>query len=394
MASGEKLTKRSVERLQPAEKDYFIWDRDLSGFGVRVLTSGRKTYLAQYRVGGRQRRVGLGRHGAVTVEQARKRAREIIGEVAGGGNPAEDIARDRRALTMTALCDRFLDDHVEQRCKATTKREYRRAIGHDIKPRLGGFKVIDVTRADIARLHHELRHAPYQANRVLAVLSKMFNLAELWGLRPDGSNPCRHVKKYAETKRERFLSSAELGRLGETLSAFEAERSEMHPAVNAIRLLILTGCRMSEILTLRWDYIQAYCLRLPDSKTGAKSVPIGPAVHDVLAAIRQEPDNPYVIIGRVSGKHLTDLERPWRRIRKRAQLDDVRIHDLRHSFASRAVTGGEGLPMIGKLLGHTQVQTTARYAHLDVDPVTAAAKRISDSLARDLIGKQQTTSQH
>ena len=387
MASGEKLTKRSVERLQPAEKDYFIWDRDLSGFGVRVLTSGRKTYLAQYRVGGRQRRVGLGRHGAVTVEQARKRAREIIGEVAGGGNPAEDIARDRRALTMTALCDRFLDDHVEQRCKATTKREYRRAIGHDVKPRLGGFKVTDVTRADIARLHHELRHAPYQANRVLAVLSKMFNLAELWGLRPDGSNPCRHVKKYAETKRARFLSSAELGRLGETLSAFEAERSEMHPAVNAIRLLILTGCRMSEILTLKWDYVQAYCFRLPDSKTGAKSVPIGPAVHDVLAAIRQEPDNPYVITGRVPGQHLTDLERPWRRIRKRAQLDDVRIHDLRHSFASRAVTGGEGLPMIGKLLGHTQVQTTARYAHLDVDPVTAAAKRISDSLAIDLMGR-------
>ena len=198
------------------------------------------------------------------------------------------------------------------------------------------------------------------------------------------SNPCRHVKKYAEAKRERFLSSEELSRLGEALIAFEIDRPEMQSAVNAIRLLILTGCRLTEIQTLKWDYVEPHCLRLPDSKTGAKSVPIGPAVHDVLAGIERVPDNPFVIVGRINGQHLTDLQRPWRRIRKRAGLDDVRIHDLRHSFASRAVTGGEGLPMIGKLLGHSQVQTTARYAHLDVDPTVAAAGRVSDSLAEDL----------
>ena len=388
MASGEKLTKRFIDGLQPAEKDYFVWDRDLSGFGVRILTSGRKTYLAQYRVGGRQRRVRLGRHGAVTVDQARRHAQEVIGDVARGGNPADDVARDRRAVTMSALCDRFLNDHVAHRCKGSTSRDYHRAVTCEIKPRLGSFKIPDITRTDIAQLHHDLRHKPYHANRVLAVLSKMFNLAELWGLRPDGSNPCRHVKKYAETKRERFLSSGEILRLGEALTAFETEQPSMKSAVDAIRLLILTGCRLSEVQMLKWSYVHDRYFRLPDSKTGRKDVPIGPAVHEVLASIERQPDNDYVIAGRFSGQHLTDLQRPWRRIRERAGIDDVRIHDLRHTYASHAVISGESLPIIGKLLGHTQVQTTARYAHLDADPVNAAADRVSGNLATALFGRK------
>jgi integrase len=210
----------------------------------------------------------------------------------------------------------------------------------------------------------------------------MFNLAEAWGLCPDGSNPCRHVKKYPEEKRERFLTPEELARLGEVLRDVEAEGSEAPSAIAAIRLLLLTGCRLSEILTLKWEYVKDGALELPDSKTGRKKVYIGQAAKDVLGNIEKVPDNPYVIAGKKPAAHLTDLQHPWRRIRRHAGLHDVRIHDLRHSFASGAIAVGENLYVIGKLLGHTQIQTTSRYAHLAAEPVKAAADRISSSLAK------------
>jgi integrase len=208
----------------------------------------------------------------------------------------------------------------------------------------------------------------------------MFNLAEVWGLRPDGSNPCLHVKRFPEQKRERFLSPEEYAALGKTVRDIERNGSETQSAVNAIRLLMLTGCRLGEIMTLKWDYVNltARELRLPDSKTGAKVVHFGETVARVLEGIERIDGNPWVITGRKEGGRLTDLQHPWRRIRAQAGLDDVRLHDLRHSFASGALSLGEGLTMIGKLLGHSQVQTTARYAHLANDPVKAAAGKISD----------------
>ena len=227
-----------------------------------------------------------------------------------------------------------------------------------------------------------MRHKPYQANRTLAVLSKMFSLAEVWGWRADGSNPCRHVKRYKERARERFLSPEETDRLGAVLK--EAEK-EMPSAVAAFRLLLLTGCRLSEIQTLRWEHVKPDCIELPDSKTGGRVVPLGPEARDVLAALPRDDDNPWVIAGRLQGSHLTDLQHPWRRIRKRAGLEDVRIHDLRHSYASRALALGESLTMIGKLLGHTQAQTTARYAHLARDSVQNAAARITESIGSNLM---------
>ena len=211
----------------------------------------------------------------------------------------------------------------------------------------------------------------------------MMNLAELWELRPDGSNPCRHVKRFKEEKRERFLSDEEYRCLGAALKEIEAERSETASAIAAVRLLMLTGCRLSEIQKLRWEHVDldAGELRLVDTKTGAKVVHLGDPAIAVLRALDRREDNPWVIAGRKSGSHLTDLQHPWRRIRARAGLDDVRIHDLRHSFASGGLLVGEGLPMIGKLLGHTQVQTTARYAHLANDPVKSAANRIASRIA-------------
>jgi integrase len=201
---------------------------------------------------------------------------------------------------------------------------------------------------------------------------------EIWN-----TNPRKHIKKYPEEKRERFLSAAELRRVGEVLREMEEEGIEISSGIAAVRLLILTGCRLGEIMRLKWDYVdfESRALRLPDSKTGAKTVHLGLPAFDVLTAIAQVIDNPWVITGTLPGAPLYDLQPFWQRVRARAGLKDVRIHDLRHTFASTAVAAGQGLPMIGKLLGHTQVQTTARYAHLAVDPVRSAADLVSSAIA-------------
>ncbi|WP_425405178.1 tyrosine-type recombinase/integrase [Hwanghaeella sp.] len=386
-----KLSKRTVDALQPRDKDYFEWDDELPGFGIRVWPKGRKVYLIQYRdSGGRTRRKTLGKHGVVTAEETRKYARELLSGVARGQNPSEDARRKRTAPTVAELCERFMSEYVPSHCKASTQKEYRRNVDLFIKPRIGAMKVADVERSDIADLHHAHRDIPYQANRTLGVLSVMFNQAEVWGLRPEGTNPCRHVKKYEEKKRERYLSPAEFSRLGQTLSELEASGEESSSALNAIRLLILTGCRLGEIQTLKWEYVQGNRLRLPDSKTGAKTIYLSNAALDVLSSIEKLTDNPYVITGKKPGAHLTDLQHPWRRVRARAGLDDVRIHDLRHSFGASAARMNEGVLMIGKLLGHSQLQTTARYAHLADDPIESAAARVSGQVATWLSGSDST----
>lgn len=375
-----KLTKRAVEALPAEAKDYFVWDSQIAGFGVRVMPSGAKTYQAQYRKGGRTRRVSIGRHGKITVDEARKLAKEIMGQVAKGENPAEDISQHRKAPTVAALCERFFAAHAKERCKPSTQKEYRRAIDLFIVPALGSFKVVDVERKDIADLHHKFKDKPYQANRTLGVLSKMFNLAEVWGLRPDGSNPCRHVPKYREVKRERYLNQHELQRLGHVLADVERDGSETPFVVAAFRLLILTGCRLGEIQTLKWEYITPQGMELPDSKTGARRIPLPQPARDILANLPRTPGNPYVIEGKLKDTHITDLQHPWRRIREKAGLPNVRIHDLRHTYASNAVSAGMPIQMVGRLLGHTQLQTTMRYAHLADDPVRQAAEKNAEML--------------
>ena len=375
-----KITKRTVDALAGQERERVVWDDDLKGFGVRVHPTGRKVYIVKTRYRGRVIKMTIGPHGAVTPSYARVRAAEIITDARAGKNPA---GRSADAPTMIALGKRFLKEYVSTHCKPSTAEEYRRSVKLFIDPRVGRYRVPDIQRSDIAALHHDMRDTPYQANRTLGVLSKMFNLAELWDLRPDGTNPCRHVKRFREEKRERFLSDIEYQRLGAALKAIEADGSETASAIAAVRLLMLTGCRLSEIQKLRWEHVDlgASELRLPDTKTGAKVVYLGDPAIAVLERIDRRDGNPWVIAGRKPGGHLTDLQHPWRRIRARAGLDDVRIHDLRHSFASGGLLVGEGLPMIGKLLGHTQVQTTARYAHLANDPVKSAANRIASRIA-------------
>jgi integrase len=385
--SKEKLTKRTVDKLTGRDKDYIVFDNDLPGFGVRVMPSGHRYFLIQYRRHGRTRRVMIGQFGPITADEARREALRMLGSVRGGdGDPAAARDRERQSLTMVALGERFLKEHVAVRCKPSTQYEYKRSVELFINPFFGKQRVRSVTTADVAELHGGMSHIPYQANRTVGVLSKMMNLAEVWGVRDKHSNPCDDVAHFPERKRTRFLSGNELARLGKVLIQVEQDGSESAHAVAAFRLLLLTGCRLSEIQKLKWAWVDLdeMEIRLPDSKTGAKSVYLGEAAIDVFKKVPKVGGNPFVIVGKKPGGYLTDMQRPWRRIRKLAELEDVRIHDLRHTFASGGLVVGEGLSMIGKLLGHTQIQTTARYAHLANDPIKAAATKIASRLAEAL----------
>ena len=384
-----RLTRRVVNAIKANGNDAVYWDGKLTGFGLRVRKSGCKRYFVQTRVNGRLRWFTIGPHGPITPGQARAKALEILAEAKKGVDARISEPQSDTGTKVADLCRRFLEEYVPNHCKPRTQAEYGRLVTLFIAPAIGGMEILDVQRKDVAALHHDLREHPFQANRTLSVLSKMFSLAEVWGLRPDGSNPCRHVSHYKEQRRERFLSEEETVRLGEVLREFE---DKMPSAVAAFRLLLLTGCRMSEIRDLRWECVKADCIELPDAKTGRRAVPLGPEARAVLDAIPREEGNPWVIRGRRRGTHLADLQHPWQRIRERAGLDDVRIHDLRHSFASRALALGESLTMIGKLLGHTQVQTTARYAHLARDSIQSAASRVTDSIGGDLLEERRDMS--
>ena len=386
-----KIMKRTVDGLQaPAKGEVVLWDESLAGFGVRVRPGGGgKTYLLMYRAGvGRGaplRKLTIGTHGSPwTPDGARIEAKRLLGLVAGGADPAAVKAEHRKAETVDDLAGRFLTEHVRAKRKGSTAAEYERLVDLFVRPALGPKKIADVTRADIARLHHAHRDTPYQANRILAVLSKMFSLAEAWGLRRDGSNPCRHIERNPERGRERMLSAAELARLGDALAAYDGS-----PYITAaVKLLLFSGARLSEILGLRWEWINLERgeARLPDSKTGAKTLHLPPPALAVLNGLPRLEGNPYVVVGQKDGASLVNLQKPWQAIRKAAGLTDVRLHDLRHSYASVGAAGGDSLLVIGKLLGHHHAATTERYAHLALDPIKAAAASIAGRIASALDG--------
>lgn len=379
-----KITKRAVEAALPQDDDVFLWDQELRGFGVRVKPSGVRSYVIQYRNGhGRSRRLTIGTHGRLTAEEARYEARQLLSKVARGADPAGEKKSLREAPTFADFAKRYMSEHASGRKKVGTLVTDQINLRCHILPALGKLPLTSIQRTDIARMMQSMRHTPGAANRTLQLLSSMLNVAEKWGLRPDHSNPCRHIDRYKSGKRERFLSAEELSRLGNVLREAEEHALEGRSAIAAIRLLILTGCRRGEILTLRWEEVDLAnsCLRLSDSKTGPRMVHLNEAAKAVLVSMMSVPGNPFVIAGARAGSHLINLKKPWQRIRRAAGLPDVRLHDLRHSFASVAIGLGEPLAIIGKLLGHTQTATTERYAHLAADPVRAANERIGHTIA-------------
>jgi len=428
-AMREKITKRSVEALQPQRCDAFLWDTEIPGFGCKITPKGARIYVLQYGRFGRDHRVTLGRHGIdITAEQARLEARRLRGLVATGENPAASHARGSSAATVAELGERYMEEYAVPHKKPSGVAQDRRNLDNHVFPLLGRLLVRTVEREDIARAMRDVaagktakdektkrqgrrivRGGQIVANRMQALLSKMFELAEDWKLRPAASNPCRGAKRYAEHKMERFLSKEELSRLGAALLAAEQNNSnvggnraetlregadgpkdqkavrhrESQSAMAAIRLLLLTGCRVGEILNLQWSNVdlERRLLLLPDSKTGAKTVYLSAHARQLLTAISREPEHDYVLPGRLPKKPLLSLRKPWERLCKAAQIENVRLHDLRHSFASVGAAGGLSLPMIGALLGHSQPTTTARYAHLAASPIHQAADTIGAQLA-------------
>ena len=379
-----RITKRTVDALTVEAEDAVFWDRDLAGFGVRVHATGRKVYVVQSRGPTGPKRVTLGRHGDMSTEEARKRAAVVIDRIKRGEDPVP--APPKPELTLSELAEHFMRVHVKMNCKPKTVATYRFTLAKYILPILGAMSINEVGRGEIAALHHRLRDTPVMANRTVKILSKMFSLAEAWERIPSGRNPCRSVRCYKERPRERFLTPEEFRRLGRVLRDVEADGSVWPPAIAALRLLMLTGCRKSEILTLRWDDVDRTAgeLRLRDAKSGPRMVPLTVPVLTVLDGIPRMPGNPWVIAGKRPEAGLSNLDHYWQPIRAQAGLDDVRNHDLRHSYASRALALGESLPTIGKLLGHRKVGTTARYAHLMRDAEKVAATRVGDSIGAHL----------
>ena len=380
------ISKRTVDGLSVGDKDAVFWDRELPGFGVRVYPSGSKVYVVQTRANGKSKRITLGRHGVISADQARRKAAEIIARIKSG----EDVGgKPTSRVTMTDVVARYFKEHVPLHCKPGTAKLYRSVVQRFILPAYGHLAVEEVEREHIADLHYELRDKPYQANRVLEIGTKLFNLAELWKLRT-GGNPCKFVRKYREKNRERFLTDEEFRRLGEVLNEMEADKTLPVYAAAAFRLLMLTGCRRNEIVTLKWEHVdlEGGELRLPDSKTGARMVPLSPTAARVLTELPRIEGNPWVIPGFKRNRHLADLNHYWERVRDRADLQGMRIHDIRHSFASRALALGESLSMIGKLLGHNRIDTTARYAHLRRDSIKASSARVADSIGADILDRR------
>ncbi len=379
-----KLNKRVIDaaRYERETGAHYLWDTEVAGFGLRVYPSRRKAFVVTYRVRGKQRFLTIGRYGEFTLPQARGKAHEVLGQARKGEDPALDRQSYRRSPTMKDLAERYMREYCRVHNKPVTVRIQQGIWDRILVPRFGDRKVVDIDRADVQALHTELAHTPGMANLVRSQFSKAFNLVEIWGWRPDGSNPCRHVKLYKNKKRERFLSETELARLSGVMAEAERAQSENGRSLAALRLLMLTGCRVSEILNLRWQDVdfEGKCLRLPDSKTGAKVVYLNSPALQLLADLERQEGNEYAFPGRAAGRPIHSLKYPWARLRKQADLEDVRIHDLRHSFASFGVGLGLPLQRVGKLLGHTKITTTERYAHLADDPIRKANERIGDHI--------------
>jgi integrase len=415
-----RLSKRTVDALQPQTRPYITFDKDLSGFGVRVMPSGSKTWIVEYRPGAGGRRVAKRRlkiesANKTTAEAARSQAKDILARVRLGEDPAAVRAARLTAPTVAEFAQQFLEEvFSSSRFKPTTRRLYSSNLRRFVTPALGSLKLDAVAGPDVARLHIKMgKAAPTAANNMLVTLSSLYRYAGEIGAVKKGFNPVRDAtSKHKTQKRERFLSAEEMKRLADALHQVEQrgldwnlrrdldkvrakhrakperQKIEVSPfVIAAIRLLLLTGCRRSEILNLRWfevDFEQGM-LNLADSKTGKKLVMLnGPALA-ILAALPRA--GRYVIAGNDPEAPRPDITQQWHRIRALAGLDGAdgkapfRLHDFRHSFASVGVLAGMGLPIVGKLLGHSQAATTHRYSHLGIDPLRRAVNSIGDTIS-------------
>ncbi len=384
------LTKSVVERTQPQVADYILWDSKMTGFGVKVTPKGKRVYFLKYRTkDGTQRKPAIGEHSeALTCERAREIAKDWLAEVQQGGDPSGERKTLRKSATVSDLCDRYIKEHALIHKKPSSVYMDRMFIDRYIKPQCGHLKVNAMTRQHVVQLHNAMRHTPIQANRMVNTLSKIFTLAEQWEMRTLNTNPCIKFPRFKETPKERFLTDTEMERLGDTLRCLEQEKKESPYMTALVRILMLTGARLGEILNAKWEWVdmQRGLLTLPDSKTGKRIIKLGAAI-DVLEKLPRVAGNPYIIVGEVEGKQMVKPNRQWRRIRQHAGLGDVRMHDLRHTYASVLAMQGESMLVVAKLLGHRQLRTTERYAHIGNNPLDLATQKAGASIAAKVLGR-------
>lgn len=405
------LSRKAIAGIPiPQSKAITYYDTATVGFGLKCLPNGKQRWIVEYRpgIGGRgvrQRRMVLGDARVVTIDEAREAARTILSKAHLGGDPAQDRSEERHSFTVAELVQKYLQQHVHAKKKQTTEESFKQVTRNYIVPEFGSKRASGIGRADVARWHREIGTTkPATANRALAVLSAAYAYGLRYGYLKKMENPAKGVEHFRESPRERFLTADELTRLGETLRLAETEglpwridgkRASKHwhkrkstvidPfAVAAIRLLMLTGARKNEVLSLEWKHVdlERGLINLPDSKTGKKTILLGGAAIEVLLGLPRIGD--MVIAGRDAEKARVDLKKPWDRIREHAGLGDLRIHDLRHSFAAISASSGLGMPVIAKMLGHKNLKTTQRYAHLADDPLRRATDAVSATIAEAL----------
>jgi integrase len=381
----QKITDGLVKGLAtPLKGNKITYDTDTKGFGVRVTAAGAKAFVLNYRINNRERRFTIGKYGpdGLTVLAARKKAEKLRSKILDGIDPLADRIEQRTAPTMAELCERFEDEHIARK-RPSTQRDYRAIIANEILPNMRHLKVAKVKFADVDALHRKItkRGASYRANRTIAVLSKMFSLSVKWEWRRD--NPAKGIERNQESKRHRYLSPDELGRLTEVLAVHEDKQ-----AANMIRLLLLTGARRGEVQSARWADIdvEAGVWIKPGATTKQKTdhrVPLSAPAMQLLSELHgaAKPDAEFVFPGRFGEAHRIELKNDWAVLCKAADIQGARMHDLRHTYASLLASAGLSLPVIGALLGHTQPATTARYSHLFDDPLRAATERVGAIIA-------------
>lgn len=378
--SGVRITEKIVRSLSaPAAGNRIVYDDEIPGFGVRITANGVISFVLDYRINGRKRRFTLGRHPELNAAAARDEAIQVRGALRTGEDPLAAREHRREAPTIEDLFNDYMERHAKIYLRPNTIRHVGGMARKHILPKIGRLKVADLTRRDVEELHQSIKDAPYQANRVVLLLSKMMNLAKGWEWRAD--NPCEGVGKFREEKRDRWLSTQEIDRLCDSLDE-HADQS----IANAIRLMLLTGARRGEALTARWEdfSLELGVWTKPSHHTKQKRtehVPLSPPAVQLLASMKEKSANGYLFPGDVPGQPLREIKWAWAKLCERAKISNVRIHDLRHTYASHLVSSGMSLPIVGRLLGHTQPQTTARYAHLADDPLRQATNRFASIVA-------------
>ncbi len=380
-----KITRKILDSIELRDKPYDIWDTEVKGLIVTIFPSGRKTFSFRYYDHNKKKqKLKIGIFGNITCEVAREKAKKISGDLAHDIDPKKakqkEENNEKQFIIAQDFFTLFIQKHIMENYKPSGRYKSTRQIQNKIIPFFGKKKIRDISEKDIMNFSESLTHIKPTFNRCLDILKTAFNKAELWGYREENSNPCRKVKKYPEKLKERFLRKEELVKLEQILLEHRYVSHSSPYTLAALWMLLYTGCRENEILTLQWKdvHLEDGYIYLPDSKVGVRTIALNEKAKRILFSLEKQEDTPYVFCGNILGQHLKETKTTWRKVRELAGISDVRLHDLRHSFASFALKKGVDLYTVSKLLGHKNIKTTTRYAHLELDHLKKATNKVAE----------------